>query len=62
MSDKIVNEGSGVEIDIFVGNNTLLDPEIYDMWLSGQDGKEINIKFYNCSFCSIKKKIRLYIV
>lgn len=27
-----------VDIDIFVGNNTLLDPEIYEMWLSGQQG------------------------
>lgn len=27
-----------VDIDIFVGNNTLLDPEIYEMWLFGQQG------------------------
>lgn len=29
-----------VDIDIFVGNNTLLDPEIYEMWLSGQEGNK----------------------
>ncbi|XP_035214059.1 acidic fibroblast growth factor intracellular-binding protein-like isoform X2 [Stegodyphus dumicola] len=29
-----------VDIDIFVGNNTLLDPEIYEMWLSGQQASE----------------------
>ncbi|CAL1265108.1 unnamed protein product [Larinioides sclopetarius] len=29
-----------VDIDIFVGNNTLLDPEIYEMWLSGQQASD----------------------
>ncbi|XP_015931147.1 acidic fibroblast growth factor intracellular-binding protein [Parasteatoda tepidariorum] len=29
-----------VDIDIFVGNNTLLDPEIYGMWLSGQEASD----------------------
>ncbi|GIY27158.1 acidic fibroblast growth factor intracellular-binding protein [Caerostris darwini] len=29
-----------LDIDIFVGNNTLLDPEIYEMWLSGQEASD----------------------
>ncbi|KAG8202157.1 hypothetical protein JTE90_010514 [Oedothorax gibbosus] len=37
---ETANDDSDIEIDIFVGNNTLLDPEIYDMWLAGQDAAE----------------------
>lgn len=28
------------EVDVFVGNNTLLDPEIYDLWLRGYTAQE----------------------
>ncbi|XP_054708623.1 acidic fibroblast growth factor intracellular-binding protein-like [Uloborus diversus] len=31
-----------VDIDIFVGNNTLLDPEIYEFWLSGHQPKDVS--------------------
>lgn len=26
------------EVDVFIGNNTLIDPKIYDYWLNGLSG------------------------
>ena len=28
------------EVDVFIGNNTLIDPKIYDYWLDGYPGKQ----------------------
>lgn len=36
-----------VEVDVFISNYTLVDPEIYQLWIDGHSGK---------------KKIRLCIV
>ena len=29
---------SNCDVDIFVGNNTLIDPEVYQLWLTGYTG------------------------
>lgn len=27
------------EVEVFVGNHTTIDPEIYELWLKGYSGK-----------------------
>ena len=29
-------------VDIFVGNETLIDPDVYQLWLDGYTGKEFD--------------------
>lgn len=30
------------EVDVFISNYTLVDPEIYQLWIDGHSGKNIN--------------------
>lgn len=32
-----------VEVDVFISNYTLVDPEIYELWIKGYTGNKISI-------------------
>lgn len=32
-----------VELDIFVGNTTIMDEEVYQLWLDGYTGRGVNL-------------------
>ena len=44
------------EIDVFISNYTLVDPEIYELWVNGYSGKEIECS-YILKFTLILHKI-----
>lgn len=56
-----------VELDIFVGNTTIMDEEVYQLWLDGYTGRGVNLVPLNprsdCSFTrfyDIEGKISIY--
>lgn len=36
------NTQMAVELDIFVGNTTIMDEEVYQLWLDGYTGRGVN--------------------
>ncbi|XP_074646357.1 acidic fibroblast growth factor intracellular-binding protein-like [Tubulanus polymorphus] len=57
---------SDVDVDVFVGNNTTIDPEIYQLWLDGYSAQESALRFqkrgilqkYNVSFEVLQSDIQ----
>lgn len=37
------NTQMAVELDIFVGNTTIMDEEVYQLWLDGYTGRGVNL-------------------
>ncbi len=39
------------DVDIYVGNNTLIDPEVYQLWVNGFSGKKLTLTNWWAILC-----------